>query len=90
MAADPTSRTQDVHDSLHRSHGSFELALAPVLMALIGLWIDRMAGTTPIVTIVLAVMGVLGAFAKLYYSYRNQMAELDAKAAWREPGATRS
>lgn len=75
-----------MHDSLHRSHGSFELALAPVLMALFGLWIDSMAGTRPLFTVVLALVGVFGSFAKLYYSYRHQMAELDAKAVWRDAG----
>ena len=27
--------------SLHRSAGSFELVFAPVIMALVGLWLDR-------------------------------------------------
>lgn len=65
--------------SLHRSHGSFELAAAPVLMALIGLGLDRWLGTAPVLTIVLAVMGVLGSTIKVVYTYRADMASATAE-----------
>jgi MFS family permease len=51
-----TDQQQELTRSLHRSHGSYELALAPVLMALIGLWLDKTFDTLPIFTIVLAVV----------------------------------
>ena len=85
MAADPTSTHHEMTRSIRRSHGSFEIAFAPVLMALMGLGIDRTFATMPIFTVSLSVVGVLGSFAKIYYSYRYQMAELEAQGAWHDP-----
>lgn len=90
-ATDPTNETQsgarsvadDATRSLNRSHGSFELALAPVIMALLGLWLDRTIDTTPLFTILFAVVGVLGSSIKLYYGYKSSMARLDESAPWR-------
>ena len=73
---------QELTRSLHRSHGSFELALAPVLMALIGLWLDKTFQTLPLFTIVFAVVGVLGSTIKVFYVYKAQMAEEAADAPW--------
>ncbi len=67
----------------NQSHGSFDLALAPVILALLGLGLDRLIGTTPVCTIAFAIGGTIGAFAKLYYGYR---AAIDAQQA-RRPGA---
>ncbi len=78
-APNPAARPDDGTEltrSLHRSAGSYELAFAPVLMALIGLWIDRTAGTVPVFTILLAVLGALGAGVKLYYQYDRSMQRL--------------
>lgn len=82
MPPELSTTQRDVTQSLHRSHGSFELAFAPLLMALGGLWIDRQLDLVPVFTLVLALLGVLGVFAKIYYSYRYTMAQLDAKGAW--------
>lgn len=57
----------------HRSSGSFELVLSPLLLGLVGLWLDHRAGTTPLFTILFAVLGVAGAIAKVYYGYRAAM-----------------
>ena len=77
-----TDQQQELTRSLHRSHGSFELALAPVLMALIGLWLDRTFDTLPLFTIVCAAVGVLGSTVKVMYVYKAQMAEEAAGAPW--------
>lgn len=82
MAPDLSTTHSEVTRSLNRSHGSFELAFAPLLLALGGLWLDRTLGTVPVFTLVLAFVGIAGTFAKLYYSYRHSMAELDADSAW--------
>jgi F0F1-type ATP synthase assembly protein I len=68
--------------SLHQSHGSFELAMAPVLMALIGLGLDRWLGTAPLLTIILPIMGVVGSTIKVLYTYRAKMAVLDSASPW--------
>lgn len=74
--------------SLRRTTGSFELALAPVLMALIGIWLDRTLGTLPLFTVGLAVMGIAGAAVSIYYSYDRQMRRLQEDGPWtaRRPG----
>jgi F0F1-type ATP synthase assembly protein I len=70
------SQRRELNDGLfHRSSGSFELVLAPLLLALLGLWIDHKIGTTPIFTIVFAVAGLAGVVLKTYYVYR---ASIDA------------
>jgi F0F1-type ATP synthase assembly protein I len=79
---EPTSVAQEATRSLNRSHGSFELALAPVILALLGLWLDRTIDTVPVFTLVFAAVGVLGSFTKVYFEYRNSMAELDRSGAW--------
>lgn len=76
------TRTDEVARSLNRSHGSFELAFAPMLLALLGLWLDRTLGTVPLFTLVLALVGVLGVGTKLYYSYKNSMAALHEQGPW--------
>jgi len=80
-AAAPDTGTEMTR-SLHRSSGSFELAFAPVLMALLGLWLDRTIGTLPLFTIVFAVVGVVGATVKAYYSYGHSMRELQEQGPW--------
>ncbi|MFZ4670260.1 MAG: AtpZ/AtpI family protein [Microthrixaceae bacterium] len=71
------TRAAELTQSLHRSSGSFELAFAPVIMALLGLWLDRTFGTTPLFVVLLAVIGVVGAGISVFYSYRHQMASLE-------------
>lgn len=79
---EPTSTAREMTRSLHRSHGSFELALAPAILALLGLWLDRTVGTVPLFTLLFATVGIAGSFAKIYFQYRNSMAELDESAPW--------
>jgi len=82
-----TDRQQEMTRSLHRSHGSFELAMAPVLMALIGLWLDKTFGTVPLFTIALAVVGVVGSTIKVIYVYKAQMEAETSDAPWNRPVA---
>ena len=55
------SAKRDLHNGFRRSSGGFDLVLGPVLMALIGLWIDTAAGTRPLFTLVLFAFGAVGA-----------------------------
>ncbi len=83
--ADPQRRTpsrsaaatEEMTRSLHRSSASFELAFAPVIMALLGLWLDRTFGTLPVFTVGLAVLGTIGAGLSVYYSYGHAMARIE-------------
>lgn len=69
-------RRTEITRSLHRSSGSFELVLAPVLMALIGLWVDRTFGTAPVFTVGLAIFGAVGAAVAQYFAYRHSIDRL--------------
>lgn len=82
MAPDLSTTHSEVTRSLNRSHGSFELAFAPLLLTLGGLWLDRTIDTVPVFTIVFALVGISGTFTKLYFSYKHSMAQLDAQGAW--------
>ena len=65
------SQRRELNDGMfHRSSGSFELVLAPLLFGLLGLWLDRMVGTTPLFTVLLAIAGLAGVVVKVYYGYR--------------------
>ena len=82
------SAQRDFHDALWRSHGGFDLVLAPVIFALLGLWIDSLAGTRPIFTLALLLFGAIGAALKVYYDWKRNMdaaaertAQLRAEAA---------
>ncbi len=76
------SRTGQLADGAHRSSASFELAFAPVILALLGLWLDRTLDTTPLFVVAFAVLGVLGVGVKVYFQYRHQMESLRATAPW--------
>lgn len=78
-----TSQRREMVSGMHRSTGSFELVLSPLLFALGGLWLDRSVGTVPLFTILFAVFAVAGVCVKLYYAYDIQMAEHEAERAAR-------
>jgi len=76
-STEPSDGSQtELTRSLHRSAGSFELVFAPVIMALVGLWLDRTFDTVPVFTVGLAVFGAVGAGLTMYFSYHRQLAEL--------------
>jgi F0F1-type ATP synthase assembly protein I len=80
--AEPTDGSQtELTRSLNRSAGSFELVFAPVIMALVGLWIDRTFGTMPVFTVGLAVFGAIGAGVTQYFSYHRQLEALAEQGA---------
>ena len=72
---------RDLHDALWRSHGGFDLVLAPVIFALLGLWIDSATGTRPLFTLLLLAFGSVGAALKVYYDWRRGMDEATARTA---------
>lgn len=72
---------RDLHDALWRSHGGFDLVLAPVIFALLGLWIDSSIGTRPLFTLALLAFGAVGAALKVYYDWRRGMDEAAERTA---------
>ncbi len=76
-------------DAARRSTGSFELVLGPVLMALVGLVLDRWLGTAPLFILLFTVWGAVGAFVSLYFRYREQIRTTAAQPTSRPGGETR-
>jgi F0F1-type ATP synthase assembly protein I len=68
---------------MRRSSGSYELVLAGVAFAFLGLLIDGVVGTRPAFLLAFSLIGFLGAAARIYYGYRDQMRELESAAAAR-------
>ena len=77
-----TSQRGELINQMRTGSGGFELALSPALLALIGYGFDRWLGTTPLITVVAAVCGLIGVVVKLYYTYNRDMDELEAGASW--------
>jgi F0F1-type ATP synthase assembly protein I len=81
------SQRRELTEQMRHSTGSYELVFAPLILALIAYLIDGWLGTTPILTIMAAVIGLAGAVIKLYYGYAHEMNQHDAGAPWAEPRA---
>jgi F0F1-type ATP synthase assembly protein I len=60
-----------------------DLALTPVVFGFIGWLIDRVAGTSPVFTIVVAAIGVVGTVVKMKLGYDRDMAAFDDTPATR-------
>ncbi len=76
------SQRRDITEQMHRTTGGYELVFSPLLLALIGYGLDRLLGTLPVLTVVFAVLGVVGAVTKLYFSYRSEMERHEASGPW--------
>ena len=73
---------RDLTQQMGRTTGGYELAFAPLLLALIGYGLDRLVGTVPLFTILFAVAGISGAVVKIYFQYRNEMEQHEASGPW--------
>lgn len=67
-----------------------EFVVSPVIFAGIGWLLDRWLGLSPVLTVILAVVGAVAVFVRTWYRYDFQMREQEAKAPWasRGPGTT--
>ena len=77
---------------MDRGHGGFLLAIAPAFFGAIGWLLDGWLGWTPVLTIVGAAYGLVGALVKLMIDYRTEMAVASEarRAALRTPGGVAS
>lgn len=67
---------------MYTQAGGWELALSPVLLALVGYGLDRLFGIVPVLTVTFAVLGLAGAVTKLYFGYRTEMEAHEAAGPW--------
>lgn len=83
VAVDKPKKGTERHlgKDLGQSTGGFDLVLTGVVFALAGLWLDRRFGLTPLLTIVLTVVGFVGAVLNIYYRYIRDIEKLEAEAA---------
>ncbi len=70
---------RELNKQLENSHGSFELVLSPLVLGLIGLWLDSKLGTTPLMVVVLSILGLAGAVVSLFYRYQAKMEMMNAE-----------
>jgi Putative F0F1-ATPase subunit Ca2+/Mg2+ transporter len=71
------------NDSLSRA---VEIVATPLLFGWVGYLIDGWIGIRPVLTLVLATVGVAGIFVKMWLGYDRQMREHEARAVWAKPG----
>lgn len=75
---------QDLNRGFSEAFGrGIDLALTPVVFGAIGWLIDRVAGTSPVFTILVATIGVVGTVVKMKLGYDRDMAAFDDTAATR-------
>jgi F0F1-type ATP synthase assembly protein I len=84
-AAPPRDRQanwQGLGDGLSQA---VEMAVTPVLFALIGLFIDDRVGTTAIFALAFAIFAMVANFVKAYYVYLYKSQQQEDKQPWAKP-----
>ncbi len=61
---------------------AFELIATPAVFGAIGYLIDRVAGTAPVFTVVLASLAIVGMFLRVWYGYDTEMRQHETSARW--------
>ncbi|MCU1427128.1 MAG: putative F0F1-ATPase subunit (ATPase) [Actinomycetia bacterium] len=59
-----------------------EIVATPLLFALVGFFLDRLAGTRPLFTVSLALFALVGMALRMYYAYREAMAREEEGKPW--------
>jgi F0F1-type ATP synthase assembly protein I len=67
---------------MSRTTGGYELVFSPLLLALVGFGLDKLLGTLPLLTIVFAVLGLVGAVTKVVYTYNSEMEQHEKSGPW--------
>lgn len=76
---DKRAMNQGFGDGLARA---FDLVATPAFFGGLGYLADRLVGTMPVFTIVLAVFGVVGTFVRAWYGYETEMRSHEASGRW--------
>jgi F0F1-type ATP synthase assembly protein I len=67
---------------MSRTTGGYELVFSPLLLALVGFGLDKLLGTLPLLTILFAVLGLVGAVTKIIYTYNSEMEQHEKSGPW--------
>jgi F0F1-type ATP synthase assembly protein I len=82
-SVDNLKARQDLYNGFGEAFSrAFEFVMTPVLLGAIGWLLDRTFGTTPLFILVLAVFGLVGVGAKMYYTYKADMQVHEQGAPW--------
>lgn len=84
---DKRAMNQGFGDGMSRA---FELVATPFVFAGFGYLIDRVAGTSPVFTIALAIFGVVGVFVRMWYGYDAEMRSHESSGSWVRSGEAQS
>ena len=66
---------------------AFEIALVPAIIGAAGYGLDHLLGIVPVLTILFSVAAIVGMFARSYYTYTYQMAQVQADSVWSKDSA---
>ncbi len=72
---------------------AFEMVMTPLLFGLGGYGLDRWLGMSPLFTLALSLLAIVGMSAKMWYAYEAKMQAHDAAGPWAPtptPSATAS
>ncbi len=61
---------------------SMELVITILIFFVIGRFIDSLADTSPVFTLIFGALGIFGSFTSAYYRYLQASKALDADKAW--------
>ena len=59
-----------------------EFVAVPLIFALIGYWLDRAIGTSPVLAVALAALGFVGVLVRTYYAYMARSAFEEEGKPW--------
>ncbi|MBU6329398.1 MAG: AtpZ/AtpI family protein [Acidobacteria bacterium] len=76
------SQKREISEQMGRATGGYELAVSPLLLGLIGFGLDHLFGTTPLLTVLFAVVGLAGVVTKIYFQYRAEMEAHAENGPW--------
>jgi len=76
------SQRRELTKEMSRTTGGYELVFSPLLLALVGFGLDKLLGTLPLLTIVFAVLGLVGAVTKVVYTYNSEMEQHEKSGPW--------
>lgn len=72
-ASQTSEPNSTMRDAMWRGNGGWEIAATPVLLGALGWLLDGAVGTRPLLTILGAIIGLIGAVANQYYRYVDRM-----------------